>query len=85
MIAELQNGCAGGGLEEPAELVRLTSVNKGQDHPLKAAWSGPNDEHLKGGRKAVRRPPTGGHAPACYTALGCMGQGLCFSRGGKGD
>lgn len=28
MIAELQNGCRGGGSEEPAELVRLRTVNK---------------------------------------------------------
>ena len=28
MIAELQNGCTGGGLEEPAELLRLRTVNK---------------------------------------------------------
>lgn len=28
MTAELQNGCTGGGLEKPAELVRLRTVNK---------------------------------------------------------
>lgn len=28
MIAELQNGCTGRGLEEPVELVRVRTVNK---------------------------------------------------------